>query len=61
MYVIIAYDRGSRSFNLLETDVESLSDAIELTGEYKDDGIPAKYLTYDEYEKETGQPARFSS
>ena len=59
MYVIIGYDRDSNSRCLLETDVQDLSDAIQLTGEYNDDGYKAKYLTYDEYEKETGQPARF--
>lgn len=59
MYVIVGFDRESNSHCLLETDVESLSDAIELTGEYNDDGIKAKYLTYDEYEKQTGNPARF--
>ena len=60
MYVIIAYDgMDPRYFDLLETDVESLSDAKELTSEYNSDGIRAKYLTYEEYEKQTGNHARF--
>ncbi len=55
MYAIVGFDRRTNTHTVLQTDIYTISDAREEAQDFREEGINAFFISYDDYEKQFGQ------
>jgi len=55
MYAIVGFDRRTNTHTVLQTDIETVSDAKESVNDFREDNIPAFYISNEDYRERFGQ------